>query len=187
MLPYRSNEHNIVNQLCFNKRKGYRPNDREVDKATRQLNGRPVADLCFLSCLAGSVGRLASRVAAAGRGRRNRSPGLTCERSGARPDGNKGTEKEQGAKMSKRTIKQRKRASLIAQLVKNPLSCKESTCNVGDLGSIPGLGRSPGEGNGYPLQCSGLENSMDRGDWQATVQGVTKSQTRLSDFPFHFT
>ena len=39
--------------------------------------------------------------------------------------------------------------------------CKESACNVGDLGSIPGLGRSPGEGNGYPLQCSGLENSMD--------------------------
>ena len=44
---------------------------------------------------------------------------------------------------------------------------KDSACNVGDLGSIPGLGRSPGEGNGYPLQYSGLENSMNRGAWQA--------------------
>ena len=48
---------------------------------------------------------------------------------------------------------------------------KESACNSGDLGLIPGLGRSPGEGNDYPLQYSGLENSMDRGAWQATVQG----------------
>ena len=56
---------------------------------------------------------------------------------------------------------------------------KESTCNVGDLSSIPGLGRSPGEGNGYPLQYSGPENSMD-----CIVQGVAKSQTRLSDFHF---
>ena len=58
---------------------------------------------------------------------------------------------------------------------------KESACNVGDLGSIPELGRYPGEGNNYPLQYSGLENFMDRGAWQATVHGVTKSQTRLSD------
>ena len=57
---------------------------------------------------------------------------------------------------------------------------KESTCNAGDLGSIPELGRSPREGKGYPLQYSGLENSME-----CTVHGVTKSQTRLSDF--HFT
>ena len=104
-------------------------------------------------------------------------------------------------------------ASLIAQLVKNPpamqetqvnswvgkihwrrerlptpvflgFPCgpagKESTCNVGDLGLIPGLGRSPREGKGYPLQYSGLENSME-----CIVHGVTKSQTRLSDF--HFT
>ena len=56
---------------------------------------------------------------------------------------------------------------------------KESTCNVGDLGSIPGLGRSPGEGKGYPLQYSGLENSMD-----CMVYGVAKSRTRLSDFHF---
>ena len=55
---------------------------------------------------------------------------------------------------------------------------KESAYNPGDLGSIPGLGRSPGEG--YPLQYSCLENSMDRGAWWATVHGVTKSQTRLS-------
>ena len=48
---------------------------------------------------------------------------------------------------------------------------KESTCNVGDPGSIPGSGRSPGEGNGYPPQYSCLENSMDRGAWQATVHG----------------
>ena len=54
---------------------------------------------------------------------------------------------------------------------------KESPCNVGDLGSIPGLGRSPGEGNGYPLQYSCLENSTDRGACQATVHGVAKSQT----------
>ena len=52
---------------------------------------------------------------------------------------------------------------------------KESTCNVGDLDSIPGLGRFPGEGNGNPLQCSCLENPMDRGAWRATVHGVTKS------------
>ena len=59
---------------------------------------------------------------------------------------------------------------------------KESTCNVGDLGSIPGLERSPGEGNGYPLQYSCLENYVDRGAWRATVQRFAKSQTRLRDF-----
>ena len=57
---------------------------------------------------------------------------------------------------------------------------KESTCNVGDLASIPGLGRSPGEGKGYPLQYSGMENSMD-----CRVHGVTKSWTRLSEFHHH--
>ena len=50
--------------------------------------------------------------------------------------------------------------------------------------SIPGLGRSPGEGNGNPLQCSCLENPMDRGAWWATVRGVTKSQTQLSNYHF---
>ena len=54
---------------------------------------------------------------------------------------------------------------------------RESACNAGHLGSIPGLGRSPGEENDYPLQYSCLENSMDRGAWWATVHGVTKSQT----------
>ena len=54
---------------------------------------------------------------------------------------------------------------------------KESACNVGDLGLIPGLGRSPGEGKGHPLQYSCLQNPMDRGGWQATVHGVGKSRT----------
>ena len=64
-------------------------------------------------------------------------------------------------------------------VVKNP------STNAGgkrDLGTIPGLGRSPGEGNGYPLQYSCQENSVDRGAWRATVHGVTKSRTQLSDF-----
>ena len=56
---------------------------------------------------------------------------------------------------------------------------KESACNVGDPGSIPGSGRSPGEVHGNPLQYSCLENPMDRRAWWATVHGVTKSQTRL--------
>ena len=64
-----------------------------------------------------------------------------------------------------------KGASLVAQMV------KESACNAGDLGSIPGSGRSPGEGNGYPLKCSCLENCMDRGAWQTVVHGVAESDT----------
>ena len=51
---------------------------------------------------------------------------------------------------------------------------KDSACSAGDLGPIPGSERSPGEGNGYPLQCSCLENPMDRGAWQATVHGVAR-------------
>ena len=58
---------------------------------------------------------------------------------------------------------------------------KESACNAGDLRSVPRLGRSPGEGIGYPLHYSCLENPMDRGAWRATVHGVTNSQTPLSD------
>ena len=58
---------------------------------------------------------------------------------------------------------------------------KESAYKVGDLGLIPGLGRFPGEENGHPLQYSSLGNPMDRGAWQATVHGVAKNQTRLSD------
>ena len=60
------------------------------------------------------------------------------------------------------------------------LSGKESVCNAGDLGLIPGLGRAPGEGNGNPFQYSCLGNPMDRGAWRAAVRGVTKSQAQLS-------
>ena len=59
-------------------------------------------------------------------------------------------------------------------MVKNP------PANAGDLGSIPGLGRSPGEGNGYPLQYSCLENFMDRGAWWATFMGLQKSDNSIS-------
>ena len=58
---------------------------------------------------------------------------------------------------------------------------KESACDAGDLGSIPRLGRSPGEGNGTPLQYSCLENPMDRGAWQATVHGVEQSRTDTTE------
>ena len=70
------------------------------------------------------------------------------------------------------------RTSLVSQMV------KASAYNVGDPGSIPGLGRSPGEGNGNPLQYSCLENPMDGGAWWAAVHGVAKSQTWLSDFTY---
>ena len=63
---------------------------------------------------------------------------------------------------------------------------KESACNVGDLGLSPGLGRSPGGGHGNPLQYFGLENSMDRGAWLATVPGIAKSRTQLRNFHFNF-
>ena len=59
-----------------------------------------------------------------------------------------------------------------------------SACHAGDLGSIHGSGRSPGEGNGNPPQYSCLENPMDGGAWWATVHGVAKSQTQLNDFTF---
>ena len=72
------------------------------------------------------------------------------------------------------------RASLVAQTVKSFI------CSVGDLGSIPESGRSPGEGNGTPLQCPCLAESMDRGAWRATVPGVAKGQTHLSDVTFTF-
>ena len=72
--------------------------------------------------------------------------------------------------------------SQVVQVVKN------LPANAGDtrnLGSVPGLGRSPGAGNGNPLQHSCLESSMDRGAWQATVHGVAKSQTGLRDEHTH--
>ena len=61
---------------------------------------------------------------------------------------------------------------------------KESACNAGDLGLIPGLGRSPGGGHGNPRQYYCLENPMDRGAWEARVHGVAKSWTRLSNLTF---
>ena len=61
------------------------------------------------------------------------------------------------------------------------LAVKTLLASAGDMGSIPGSGRSPGEGNGNPLQFSCLGNPMDWGAWQAIVHGVTKSQTRLSN------
>ena len=70
-----------------------------------------------------------------------------------------------------------------------PLVVKNLLANAGDLrdtGLISGLGRLPGEGNGNPLQYSGLENPMDGGAWWATVHGVTKSQTRLSELLFTY-
>ena len=69
-------------------------------------------------------------------------------------------------------------------LMLNGSEVKASVCNEGDLGSIPGSGRSPGEGNGNPLQYSCLENHMDGGAWWATVHGVAKSRTWLSDFTY---
>ena len=60
---------------------------------------------------------------------------------------------------------------------------KESACNVGDLSLIPGSGKPSGEGNDYPLQYSFLKNSMDRGAWRATVHGVAKSRTQLTNTP----
>ena len=71
-------------------------------------------------------------------------------------------------------------ASLVAQTVS-----KESACNAGNPGLIPGSERSPGEGHGDPLQYSCLENSMDRGAWRATVHGITDSWTRLTDTHTH--
>ena len=63
---------------------------------------------------------------------------------------------------------------------------QQPACNAGYLGSIPGWGRSPGGGHGNPLQYSCMENSMDRGIWQATGHKVAKSWTQLSDWHFHF-
>ena len=73
-------------------------------------------------------------------------------------------------------------ASQVALAVKN----SPANADLRDVGSIPGSGRSPGGQHGNPLQYSCLENPMDRGAWQATVHGVAKSQTRLSDSYFHF-
>ena len=83
-----------------------------------------------------------------------------------------------GRKESDTTERLHFRASVVAQMVK----CL--AYNAGDLGSIPGAVRSSGEGNGNPLQYSCLENPMDGEAWWATVHGVAKSWTRLSDLPY---
>ena len=75
-----------------------------------------------------------------------------------------------------------KKSSILKSDIFHGSRVKASARNVEDPGSIPGSGRSPGEGNSNLLQYSCLENPMDRGAWQATVHGVAKSQTRLSDF-----
>ena len=74
------------------------------------------------------------------------------------------------------------RASQLALVVEN---LPANAGDVKDSGSVPGSGRSPGEGNGNPLQCSCLENPMDRGAWQAAVYGTEKSWTRLKRFSMH--
>ena len=74
-------------------------------------------------------------------------------------------------------------ASLLAQLVKNPRAVQEFACSAGDPGSIPGWGRSPGDGNDYPPCCSCLGNPMDRGAWQATVHGVASVRHNLVTKP----
>ena len=76
-------------------------------------------------------------------------------------------------------------SDLFLLLVTHTSDGKESACNAGGPGSIPGLGKCPGEGNGNPLRYSCLKNSMDRGAWRATVHGVAKNQTWLSGFHFH--
>ena len=72
-------------------------------------------------------------------------------------------------------------ASLVAQLVKNPLAILESACNAGEQGSISGSGRYPGEGNGNPRQYSCLENIMDREAQWATVHGVARVGRNLAN------
>ena len=82
--------------------------------------------------------------------------------------------------MKKRTL----RYLILEEIIVSkgfPGGSEVKACNVGDLGSIPGSGRSPGEGNGNPLQYFCLENPMDGGAWWATVHRVAKSQIRLSD------
>ena len=76
--------------------------------------------------------------------------------------------------------------TIWVQLFSDGSDSKVSAHNVGNLGLIPGLGRSPGEGNGNPLQYSCLENSMDGGAWWAILYGVTKSRTQLSNFTYSF-
>ena len=80
------------------------------------------------------------------------------------------------------TSKGQGKQNLFIDLLQHLVSAgKESACSVEDLGLIPGLRRSPGEGNGNPLQYSCLEDSMERGAWQTTVHGIARSWTQLSN------
>ena len=90
---------------------------------------------------------------------------------------------QSGASLSDVT-RMKSKGSLPTSLFPGGSEVKVSACSAGDLGLSPGSGRSPGEGNGTPLQYSCLENPMDGGAWWAAVHGVAKSQTRLSDFTF---
>ena len=74
---------------------------------------------------------------------------------------------------------------IVSQVVLVVKNLPTDAGNVRDEGLIPGLGRSPGGGHGNPLQCSCLENPMDRGAWQTTLDGVAKSRTRLMQFSMH--
>ena len=89
------------------------------------------------------------------------------------------TEQQQGLNIFLQITKQ---DLLVGKLARSSVG-KESACNAGDLGSFPGLGRSPGERNGHPLQCSCLENPMDRGSWQATVHEVIRLRHDLTTKP----
>ena len=70
-------------------------------------------------------------------------------------------------------------------MVENPPAMQETTCNEGDMGSIPGLGKSPGDGNGKPLWYSCLENSMERGSWWTILHGIATFQHNLVTKPHH--
>ena len=85
--------------------------------------------------------------------------------------------------MEIRDIKQVFRASLPVQSIKNPPAVQESACSAGDLGSIPGSKRSPGRGNGNPLEYSKMENPINREAWQATIHGVTRGGHDLATKP----
>jgi len=89
------------------------------------------------------------------------------------------TEQQQGLNIFLQITKQ---DLLVGKLARSSVG-KESACNAGDPASIPGLGRSPGEGNGHTLRYSCLENPMDRGSWQATVLGVTRLRHDLATKP----
>ena len=100
------------------------------------------------------------------------------EETGGRKERKQGRAEKEDKEEGKTSEGKRKGGMIICQqwgFPRKPVG-KESACSAGDPGSIPGLGRSPGEGNGYPLQYSCLENSKDRGAWKATACGVAESQ-----------